>query len=781
MFGINYFAENHGRTVIKLVASELVVSGNLTIMDGHAYEGGGISMDGLSDLYFQESLVAGFYNNIADQGSVICSEITVLYQTIQIWPSQKYSLSNVTSINISLYFSNNTNGVIHRSFYAPHFCYIKDQTSPNLLFNKSTWDSSHSQYAYTTLIDAMLHMDKIDKYTSLWNGVCIQPHDQEWKCGYDDPYYHQKLGNVCMGHALLGSTTIYPGQIAFHIHDLHQCQVTYCLSNFSIEVNSSVVREKSLLTYTFAYPPQTGGYYVAWIIKGYTSDVFKVPLFIFDLSSCPLGFSLSNGSCTCDDILISHGYSCDIDTETITSPLGYWTGLEKQESGDLLLFNDLCHPNYCDGDECDFYLTDDPRPAEACLGNRTGVLCGECKENYSVVFGSDTCYDHCTDVYLLTIPAYALAGLFLVFLLFALHITVATGTINGLVFYANVLGLVLDQLTEDRVQSSRYVAFVRVFISLLNLDLGFPLCFYEGMTMAGKVGFQFLFPVYLWGIVVILILLSRCSIRLSELVSKSSVQVLVSLFYLSFSKLLSTVIVVFSSTTISVIKGPGNHTFRLVWYYDGHDYGSSTHGILLALAVAFTALFLLPYALLVTFSSHLLRFHVVNKFKPFIDAYGGPFKDKWRFWFGLRLLITILLFGLNGALQGTNTDVMFVVIITSVLVFIFFQSIVRPFKNRLIGGIDLFFMTNYCLLVTSVFWTRDTFWWVYIFTTAMAVIATFLIVVGHLFALNETCRAKCVNMLPQERNDYQYREAIQDNDEDIELFAAAEDRDQDTY
>ena len=132
MFGINYFAENHGRTVIKLVASELVVSGNLTIMDGHAYEGGGISMDGLSDLYFQESLVAGFYNNIADQGSVICSEITVLYQTIQIWPSQNYSLSNVTSINISLYFSNNTNGVIHRSFYALHFCYIKrpDITKP---------------------------------------------------------------------------------------------------------------------------------------------------------------------------------------------------------------------------------------------------------------------------------------------------------------------------------------------------------------------------------------------------------------------------------------------------------------------------------------------------------------------------------------------------------------------------------------------------------------------------------------------------------------------------
>ena len=300
--------------------------------------------------------------------------------------------------------------------------------------------------------------------------------------------------------------------------------------------------------------------------------------------------------------------------------------------------------------------------------------------------------------------------------------------------------------------------------------------------MAGKVGFQFLFPVYLWSIVVMLILLSKCSVRLSELMSKSSVQVLVTLFYLSFSKLLSTVTVVFSSSTISVIEGHGNYTSRLVWYYDGHDYGNSTHAILLVLAVAFTVLFLFPYALLVTFSSHLLRFCIVNKFKPFIDAYGGPFKDKWRFWFGLRLWITILLFCLNGALEGTHTEVMFIVIFITVGLFMFPQNLACPFKNNFIGALDLFFMANYCLLVSSVFWPRGIFWWIYILMTTAAVLTTALIVVGHLFALNKICREKCVNMLPQERNDYQYHEVMQDDDEDMDLFAAAaKERVQDTY
>ena len=152
--------------------------------------------------------------------------------------------------------------------------------------------------------------------------------------------------------------------------------------------------------------------------------LFGAPVFQFNISNCPLGFCLNDESCTCDNKLTSHGYSCDIDTETITSPPGYWTGTEEQEDEDLLLF-DLCHLNYCDSDKRDFHITDNP--AEACLGNRTGVLCGECKENYSVVFGSDTCYDHCTDVYLLTVVAYVMAGLLLVCLLFALRITVATG------------------------------------------------------------------------------------------------------------------------------------------------------------------------------------------------------------------------------------------------------------------------------------------------------------------------------------------------------------------
>ena len=102
MTGTNYFAENGGGTVIKLIYSQLKVSGNLTITDGHAFQGGGIYMDEWSHLTFVEPLVAGFYNNIADHGSAIYSALVnvPIYSPIDIGPSKVYSPGNVTSINI---------------------------------------------------------------------------------------------------------------------------------------------------------------------------------------------------------------------------------------------------------------------------------------------------------------------------------------------------------------------------------------------------------------------------------------------------------------------------------------------------------------------------------------------------------------------------------------------------------------------------------------------------------------------------------------------------------
>ena len=331
-------------------------------------------------------------------------------------------------------------------------------------------------------------------------------------------------------------------------------------------------------------------------------------------------------------------------------------------------------------------------------------MCGTCKQNYSAVFGSDVCSEDCSHIYLLTLPVYALAGLILVVILFVLKLTVAIGTINGVVFYANILGLSLDRLTES-YNHEVYLSVFHIVISLLNLELGFPLCFYEEMSTTAKVGYQFIFPVYIWSIVIGMIIVSNYSIRVSNLIAGSSVQVLATLFYLSFAKVLRTVIDIFSPSTLHLMtynSSDDSYTYseKIVWFYNGdEDYGHGIHGFYIFLATAFVVLFLLPYTILMTFSYCFMRFRLVNRFKPLIDAYGGPFKDNLKFWFGFRLWLTILLFSVSSALQGDNSHTVFIFIYVTVLIFILIQAFVNPFQSSLVSLVDLFFMLDYWLII----------------------------------------------------------------------------------
>jgi len=47
----------------------------------------------------------------------------------------------------------------------------------------------------------------------------------------------------------------------------------------------------------------------------------------------------------------------------------------------------------------------------------------------------------CSNIYVVLLIAFALAGIALVLLLFIFKLTVAAGTINGLIFYANIIAV----------------------------------------------------------------------------------------------------------------------------------------------------------------------------------------------------------------------------------------------------------------------------------------------------------------------------------------------------
>ena len=78
------------------------------------------------------------------------------------------------------------------------------------------------------------------------------------------------------------------------------------------------------------------------------------------------------------------------------------------------------------------------------------------------------------------------------------------------------------------------------------------------------------------------------------------------------------------------------------------------------------------------FPRTVLRIKVVNKFKPFFDAFFGPYKDKFSFWTGLQLFARALFYGLTFQLTqdlGTTSGIILL------LTLLFLQGILQPFKS----------------------------------------------------------------------------------------------------
>ena len=133
---------------------------------------------------------------------------------------------------------------------------------------------------------------------------------------------------------------------------------------------------------------------------------------------------------------------------------------------------------------------------------------------------------------LILLLVFIIAGLILVLFLAVFNFTVSQGTMYGLLFYANVWH-------ASQKAIGNYCSFSVIFISWLNLDFGFKLCFYSGMDAYQKVWLEFGFILYLLALAFIIVYLSYKFIFITRLlgrnVGKCSFHYTIALFLKSHS------------------------------------------------------------------------------------------------------------------------------------------------------------------------------------------------------------------------------------------------------
>ena len=451
-----------------------------------------------------------------------------------------------------------------------------------------------------------------------------------------------------------------------------------------------------------------------------------------NLRQCPLGFQLLNGTCQCDSAVdkIYEFFKiigkCDIQSRTIQKPNAFvnlWLGsIAEKKSNKTFGITTSCPIEFCfpslqytnyqlNVSSQAFLLTNNSHSENICRPHRKGVLCGECEEGYSVVFGTGDCMK-CSNWWLLTILLYIISGPLLICCLYTLQLTLAAGTLNGIVFFAQVANTgILQAFYFSQQFQPISTKFSIIFLSLMNLNLGFSICFFNGMSQLWKTGLCLVYPIYLFAISAFLTVVSKHSSFLSKNVAHSSVPVLVTVIHLCISKVLIITIDVFSPIRIY----SSNSLSKLVWYGNGSITFSSFHEtglvFLMVLSFSVTCLFLTPYLILVFGGRCLLRSTLGNKlFYSAYESIYSPYRDNRRYWFAIRVILLISVYLIFAVLYTSPDPIQFVYTATLPLlvIFLFLQVYLRPFKNRIITIVDSIVMMVLIILYAIGWYTASS-------------------------------------------------------------------------
>jgi len=456
------------------------------------------------------------------------------------------------------------------------------------------------------------------------------------------------------------------------------------------QMHSSVVNKTAMLVLYADGPCATDG-------KLLNSSLQFLP--------CPTGFSLNSSEmiCGCEPRLQKYTTRCNITERTLAREGEFWVGYDNHSQ--VLILHPHCPFDYCKPgrDRVTFSLNNSDLQCET---GRSGLLCGECKLGLSLALGSSKCIQ-CSNVHILLFFPFFLAGIALVLLLLICKLTVAAGTINGLIFYANIV-----TVNHAIFLPPNQTNILTVFIAWLNLDVGIETCFFDGMDAYIKTWLQFIFPLYIWSLVALVIIASYYSSRIGRLFGSNPVAVLATLFLLSYAKLLRTII---ASLFFTFVNYP-NDVQVAVWLYDGNvQYLHGKHIVLFLVALLTLLILFLPYTFLLTVGQWLQAnsnrrcFRWINnpRIKPFLDAYHAPYRDQHRYWTGLLVCLRcalLLVFAFNTQADPSLNLLVIGTVVIGLLILTHFTGLLH--KMLYLDILEISFILNLGILAVATYYVK---------------------------------------------------------------------------
>ena len=422
--------------------------------------------------------------------------------------------------------------------------------------------------------------------------------------------------------------------------------------------------------------------------------------------SCPVGFQVSgnnetNCTCECHHDISRYVVQCDsVSGSLLKLPQSRaWISYINDTDQTGFLVYSHCPFDYCNSLSPPLNLNQPNGADTQCAYDRSSLLCGACQHDLSLSLGSSHCLvcpSYWPVLFVTITIAAILAGIALVALLLVLNMTVAIGTLNGLIFYVNIV-----YANKSILLPFQETNFVTVFISWLNLELGIDTCYFPGMDTYTKTWLQLVFPAYVILLVALVIIISAHSFRFSNLIGKKDpVATLSTLILLSYARVLE---ISFRSLSVGILQYPDGSN-ELLWLPDATVRYLSGKHIPLFIAAVLLLLVGLGYTVLLFSWQWLLylpKWRIFwwlrgQKVKTFIDTYHIPYAPKHRYWTGLLLLVRAVLYLVTAVNVSNNPQIALTAIIFSVCSIVFLGRLIHkgPYRKWPVDALETFFHIN---------------------------------------------------------------------------------------
>lgn len=724
------YMSNNSLTPIYTDNCGLWFHGHNVIENNTAFEGGGIHISGIGYALMAPNTTLIFRNNNATRGGALFSPQTQVSSSFRY-----YSPCTFLSLKTAQFYNNS-------AVIAGHNMY--GGTISGCVFLN---DSDNSQIsAQDIYANCSYYLVSANRDTSLFN----PPSSTDVS---SDPFRVLQCNDthVLIDHSSI-SRKLYPGQsISFKLTTTGYCY-GFSPGFLNISAQEATIMEDDIQGQkidsscsSFSFKPLLNKTNTMVKIKIDVAHSILAQTFPLEVNvtvlPCPHGMVLDdNNGCQCEKAIKNYVKLCNISNVhklfTKTAHMNNWLAYNN-----CINIAPTCPFDYCSLKKNISFNLDDNTTNLQCNHNRTGKLCGRCQLGHSLMLGSNKCEPHCSNYYLLLLIVFIVAGVLLVFFIIFLNLTVSMGILNGLLFYANII-----KLNETQLFPNGRLPVITQFISWLNLDFGIESCFFDGLNGYWKTWLQFVFPLYVWLVMISIILYSNKSIKFSQYLPTNIIPVLATLILISFTKLLRTITDVFMATTLEC----GHHT-EVVWSIDGNiEYWGIEHIVLMGFAVIIL-IFVAIYTFLLLFSQCLQRadnngicccfHHIFLKIRPFTDAYAGPFTQGYGYWVGVLILVRIIMTSVfmytSGSADRINNYV--IVAVEVIIIGTFHSGFYQSKRNYYCEKFFHFNLCAVCLINTLYYGTPHAV----TIATAISVTLSLLVFIGIICLYTYKAMLRC--------------------------------------